>query len=424
MSRTHVARWTPSYAASLRLALRPALAYLVFSATGALAFVGASAVYEKSDLGEIVLACAAGMVATVLGQLVAIARARLLPVFLVSTISVALAVYLVVSAPSDLSLPSWLVPAIAFACFAFPCGLLSLQHRWELLASFWPAIGWIGSVFMILNSEGRVTEWEQEKASAWLPVPLALLFGFLVTWIFYLAAKQALRLELWQSLSGSATRRVVSKATVTAVPRRNVLPLVGVAVLLFGVVAVLAPYLWRTGKGDREIPRERSADEQVDDVPRPSKDATEQLVKQLVKMMRAARDTGATLWPLLFLFLLYRPAKRTLLTTHLVTPLLPTPPSERIENLWEYVRIVAEDVGVVPVASDSVDELVARIHEKGLLTEAVVETARIYARTRYGLTVSPGDPERMRVATRQAVRDLRSRQNVVGRVRCAFRGLS
>ena len=80
-----------------------------------------------------------------------------------SGISLVAGVYLI--SLSSLPVPKEVLPAIVFFFFAFPCGLISLQHRWELLASFWPAVGWIGSVFYILNKEDRITEWEKEKDS-------------------------------------------------------------------------------------------------------------------------------------------------------------------------------------------------------------------------------------------------------------------
>ena len=43
-----------------------------------------------------------------------------------------------------------------------------------------------------------------------------------------------------------------------------------------------------------------------------------------------------------------------------------TPPTERIDNNWEYVRIAAEDAGVIPQASDSIEQLVQRMRDKNI----------------------------------------------------------
>ena len=425
-SRTRVPRWTPPLKEALRLAWRPALAYLVFSGLGSLAFMLTVAWYERNDSKDIILVLlglTSGMFGVVLGQAIAILRLRALPVFVATGICVGVAVWLmaVASPPGG----EYLAVPIVFFCFAFPCGLLSLMHRWELFASFWPAVGWIGGVFLILNEENRVHVWEENKAAAWLPVPLAYLGCFLVLWLFYLAAKQAARVEMWQALSGAAARRI-SKAEpkanrVSAIPRKNLLALVVVAVLLFAATAVLAPYLWRTGKGDHEAhdrttePREPRSGPSIDG---------EGIARQLQKLANAAKNTLPKLWPLLLLILLYRPAKRALLLSHLKTPVAPTPPSERIDNLWEYVRIAAEDAGIVPTSAESVEQLMARIREANLSSPALEEAARIYTRTRYGFTVQRGDPLAMRGHATDAARSLRKELGVWVRVKNLWRPLA
>lgn len=397
-SRTRVPRWTPPLREAVRLAWRPALAYLVFTALGSLVLVLTAAWYSHGsgrDVILFVLGMGAGLIGVVGGQFLAILRLRALPVFVVTFFSIVFGSWMLsmASPPGG----EYLAVPLVFFMFAFPCGLLSLMHRYELFASFWPAVGWIGGVFVIINEEGRVHEWEESKVKAWLPVPLLYLGGFLVCWLVYLAAKQAARVEMWQALSGAAARRIAKKekekAAVSALPRRNVLPLLVVAGLLFGLTAVLAPYLWRTGKGDHEShnttqerPREEREGPKIDG---------EGFMKQMQQIATAAAATLPKLWPLLLLLLLYRPAKRALLLTHLKAPVVPTPPSERIDNLWEYVRIAAEDAGVVPTSADSVEQLLSRI-PKDRVSPALAKSAEIYVRTRYGFTVQRGDAIAMR----------------------------
>ena len=180
-SRTRVPRWTPPLGEALRLAWRPALAYLAFTALGSLALILTSAFYSRGSGKELVifaLGTAAGLVGVLLGQLIAVLRMRALPVFIAAGICVALAVWVMsfTNPPGG----EYIQVPFVFFCFAFPCGLLSLMHRWELFASFWPAASWIGGVFLILNEENRVGAWEENKVSAWLPVPLLYLCCFLV----------------------------------------------------------------------------------------------------------------------------------------------------------------------------------------------------------------------------------------------------
>jgi hypothetical protein len=428
ISRTRVPRWTPPFKEALRLAWRPALAYLIFTTLGSLVLVLTAAWYKRGSGKDVVLfmlGTAAGLVGVVVGQLIAILRLRALPVFIATGLCVGGAVWLMsfTNPPGG----EYVGVPLVFFCFAFPCGLLSLMHRWELFASFWPAVGWIGGVFLILNEEGRVHDWEQNKVSAWLPVPLIYLGSFLVLWLFYLAAKQAARVEMWQALSGAAARRIAKADTrrnrAGALPRRNVLPLLIVAALLFGGTAVLAPYLWRTGKGDHEGHHEGTKHEPAPPRQVPSFDG-EGIARQMQKLANAAKNTLPKLWPLLLLLLLYRPAKRALLITHLKAPLVPTPPSERIDNLWEYVRIAAEDASVVPSSADSVEQLLARIRAANRSSPALERAAEIYVRTRYGFTVQRGDALAMRGHATEAAAAIRKDLGAWNTVKNFWRPLS
>ena len=232
---------------------------------------------------------------------------------------------------------------------------------------------------------------------------------------------------MWQALSGAAARRIskaeTTKQRVSALPRKNLVPLLVVAALLFGGTAILAPYLWRTGKGNREShsePREHD-----DRPPREGPDFDgEGIVRQMQKLANAAKETLPKLWPLLFLVVLYRPTKRALLLTHLKTPIVPAPPSERIDNLWEYVRIAAEDAGVVPTSADSVEQLMVRIRVTKRASPALESAAEIYMRTRYGFTVQPGDALAMRGHASEAATALRKDLGVWVTVKNLWRPLS
>jgi hypothetical protein len=433
VNRTRVQRWAPSFLQALRLAARPAIAYFIFCMGGCAALFGSILWYDgMRSFGEVLFAFFAGCAGMLAGTLIAVLRARTMPVFVTGFICAMVAAWLI-----GMTHPPFgkeIALAIFFFCLAFPCGLLALQHRWELLASFWPAVGWIGGVFVIINREGQVKAWHEDKVTAWLPVPLFFLACFLVLWLFYLSSKQAMRVELWQSLSGAVARRISKKAVVGAIPRKNVLPMLVAAAILFAVVAVLAPYLWRTGKGDREgkdrgkpdqgqVEAPDGSEEGKDKKKGPSVDG-EAIAEQMKQLAKAAKNTAVNLWPLLLLLLLYRPAKRALLNTHLLTPVFPTPPTERIDNNWEYVRIAAEDAGVVPAPSDSIEQLLKRIREKGLGGPALAQAAEIYARTRYGFTVGRGDATTMRQHAIDAGKELRANVGPWERVKNLWRPLS
>lgn len=433
MNRTRIPRWKPPFLQSLRLVARPAIVYFVFTMGGFAALIVTNLWYEGlRDLLTLGLGMIAGTMGILAGMLVAVLRARMLPVVIVGSISLALATYLVMMA-APLGGEVVTVP-IVFFCFAFPCGILSLQHRYELLASFWPAVGWIGGVFAIIRRENSIDRWEQDKVTAWLPVPLFYLGCFLVLWLLYLSAKQAMRVELWQALSGAVGRRISRKPSVGALPRKNLLSMLLAAALLFGVVALLSPYLWRTGKGNESDDEGGKPDHGQVQKPSRYRDGEadrkgprmdgKAIVQQMKELAQAAKSTAVHLWPLLLLLLLYRPAKRALLETHLLTPVIPTPPTERIDNHWEYVRIAAEDAGVVPAPSDSVEQLLARIRARGLGGPALASAASIYARTRYGFTVGRGDPLTMRQHAIDAGKELRANLGPWAFVKNRFRRLS
>jgi hypothetical protein len=432
-ARTRVGRWSPPFGQAIRLALRPAIAYVVFCLLGSVALLGTITYYDRSNSAKDILLMAlgltAGMVGIVLGQLIGILRFRAIPTFLLTGLSIAAAMYMVFAVRTSGSGDEllYIIIPVFFFLFAFPCGLLSLQHRWELFATFWPAVGFIGSVIEIVNREGRLAAWSEEKAKVWLPVPLVFLAVFILLWLFYLASKQAMRVELWQSLSGAAARRVSKKETVSALPRKNILPIFVLAGMLFVSTALLAPYLWRTVIGDKDGGSgepEKDKGKEKDKERKPPEIDGDALMQQMKKLGEAGKQAALHLWPLLLLALFYRPAKRAFLTSHLKSPIFPAPPSERIDNLWEYIRIAAEDGGVMPTPSDSVEQLMKRIHDSGKSSPALARAAEIYVRTRYGFTVGRGDAMTMRTHAIEASKELKKDLSPITRVKNLWRPLS
>jgi hypothetical protein len=194
-----------------------------------------------------------------------------------------------------------------------------------------------------------------------------------------------------------------------------------VVLALFAFTAVLSPYLFRTGKGDRSSKHQTQTKEPEPD-PTPKIDE-EAILRMLEKMKEGARKASHTLWPLFLLALLYRPAKRALLLSHLAAPIIPSPPSERIENLWEYVRIAAEDAGVEPSPSDSVEDLLRRVKETRFVSADLAACADIYARSRYGFVLRPGDAIAMKRPALAAAKALRRDMTLLRHVRVWWRPL-
>ena len=76
------------------------------------------------------------------------------------------------------------------------------------------------------------------------------------------------------------------------------------------------------------------------------------------------------------------------------------------------------------VSTDSIEQLLTRIRDKQLGGPALARAAEIYARTRYGFTVGPGDPLMMRQHALDAGKELRANLSGWDRVRNLWRGLS
>ncbi len=434
--------WTPSFFEALRWAWKPLLIFFLFSLTGSLALGITVFAYDPTveAVGVLGICLGGGVLGVLVGQALALLRIRLLVFTVLAYFAIQILAFTAIFAVLATGSIGAYIALFVF-CFGFglPSGMMSLHHRLELLAAFWPAIGWIGSVFVILNHDGRVAQWEENKLSAWMPVPLGLLFGFIVFLLLFLVSKQTMRIELWQALSGSPARRVVERAQLTALPKRNLLWVGVAAVLLFGVTAVLSPYLFRTGKGDRDGKgkSQQESDPKKDgkqgdgkqgdgkqqgkqkqgkqgskadgqqEQPKQNPFDEDALQRILEQMAAAAKKAVWALLPLLLLAIFFRPIRRAFLTSYLKIPLLPTTPSERIVYLWEYVRISVEDTGLDVPASDAVEETIDRVRQDGLDTTDLQVAADIYMRARYDMVLRPQDPIVMRGASIRAAKALR-----------------
>jgi hypothetical protein len=390
--------WTPGVVESVKLAKRSLLAYGAFSTIGIVLVVFTILSYDHGERTQwqVPLFFGASLVAVPVGQLVALLRVRFIVFLAVWAIAFGLTIVAAKDSSSDYVAMAMLVE------FGLGCGFLSLQHRFELIASFLPTVGWIGTAIEIINNTGRVSAWEREKAGVWTPGTLLVLAGFLVFFLAYLMTKHTQRLMLWQALGGGATRRI-ARPVVDVVPKRNVGPLVLLAALLFLVTALLAPYLWRTGSGDHSTDKPGAPREgQTWD------DAGEELVVSLERFAQQAERVIPAMWPLALLLIAYRPLKRAFVLQQLREPTFPTAPSERIEHLWEYLRIAMVDAGVNTQASDSAEQLVAKLDALGPRPRDLDKAAAIYTRTRYGLAVVPGDAAWLRGYVVDAARDIRS----------------
>ncbi len=414
-----VKSWKPPFREAFRLARRQMLAFGLFSLGGIATVVATLLWYHNggNDFFQIPLFFGAGLLGVPVGQLVALTRLRTALAGIVwSVVGVSSLMLLAWLGP-----PEWIfIPWILFG-LGFASGFLSLQHRWEMFAAFLPAMGWVGACIVILNEEGQVGEWKDNRISAWLPIPLLILLCFVLAFGAYLLQKQNFHLELWQLLGGAPSRRLVHKGrgTVTA-GARAVWATLLIGGLLFLFTAALAPYLWRTGRGDGDggdgdgetRPKEPGDDGDPFDM--------EGLKQALEEFAEGAKEKSTWLLPLIPAFLVERPLRRWLMLWHLRRPFWRKANTDRIDGLWRYLRVGLEDAGVQPLPHESVEETVARARAEGKLAPGLEEAAAIYARTRYGLGVRPGDRERLEALAQQGYRALRQPLTLWQRFKRAF----
>ncbi|MBN2797854.1 MAG: DUF4129 domain-containing protein [Deltaproteobacteria bacterium] len=233
------------------------------------------------NLGILAMFGVATAVGVLLGQLAALARVRTWFFFTTAGISwligMAAAGYLT-SALGDV--------AILFAVFAFLvpifaiAGLWSLRVHMGLLATWGPAMYITGTIIAISEHNGSDAQWfAGNKWAIWdvMTAPVLLLGVGLV--VLYLASRELHRLSLWRFGPGGPDVPAVDAAA--KVKRARALPgcggvfILGVLIAVLTVAAALvSPYLWRTGPGDRDGDGgEQSEDYDGDGVPDEAEDA-------------------------------------------------------------------------------------------------------------------------------------------------------
>ena len=408
-------RWFSSEA---WVAARPALrAYWLFSLGGMVALSIAILGYERHfvrDLGILATMAAGAGTGTLLGNWLAIRRLR---VFWMALFAVAF--FFVVTLLAAHGLRADLVLAFLYTfLFGTVCGHLAIQHRFELVASFVPIVGWGGSIMVILNRMHRVEVWEQSKVSSWLPVPLLFLALGSVGFVAFLAGNQRHRLDVWRGLGGTITREEADGAPP---PVRRLRPIVALGLFTFLATALISPYLWRTGRGDRPS----------DDPGRPTGDKEhkikldgDEIIERLKELAERVKENAERTLPFLVpFFLAQRPLRRLFLISHWRSPFWRTSPTDRVEGLWRLVRLACADAGLRMHESDTLEDLVERAAPL-LPPERAAELRAVaarYRRVRYGLGLLPDDAEQMGHGVDRAYAGLRAPLSRWQRVRSWFR---
>ncbi len=408
-------RWFSSEA---WVAARPALrAYWLFSLGGMVALAVGVLGYERHlgrDAGVLGVMAAGTGTGTLLGNWLAIRRLR---VFWMALFGAAF--FFVVTLLGVHGLRADLILGFLYTfLFGAVCGHLAIQHRFELAASFVPIVGWGGGIMVILNRMHRVEVWEQSKVSSWLPVPLLMLALGSVGFVAFLAGNQRHRLDVWRGLGGTLTRE---QADAAAAPVRRLRPIVALGLFTFLATALISPYLWRTGRGDRPSDDPgKPTDQQEHKIDLDGDEIIERLKELAEKVKQNAERTLPFLLPF---FLAQRPLRRLFLISHWRSPFWRISPTDRVEGLWRLVRLACADAGVRMHESDTLEDLVERAAPL-LSPERAAELRAVaarYRRVRYGLGLLPDDAEQMGKGVDRAYDGLRAPLTRWQRVRSWFR---
>jgi hypothetical protein len=406
---------------------RPALVpywLFTFGGLGALAF--AVLAYERhrssNDYGVLAVMTLGTVLGTFLGAFLALRRVR--PVVLI--LSLVATVILAMLLERALRAPLFWVFLFS-AGFSLVCGHLAPQHRFELVASFVPVVGWGGAIMVILNNMRRASVWEESKVSAWLPVPLVLLALGSVGFVYFLGGNQGHRLAVWRSLGGSLRPEARASGGAGRRLRAPWLTFGVIGLFAFVATALISPYLWRTGRGDR--PADDGARSRERD--KPGTDPTEvadkldwdRIAKALEQVYREVERKAPYAIPIIPLLPMNRPLRRLWLLRHWRRPLWRVSPTDRVDGLWRYVRAACADAGVEARPREAIEELVERA-APGLPPAEAAELRELgarYRRVRYGLGIPPGEPEALGPLADRAFARLRRRMSRWDRVRCWFR---
>ena len=397
---------------------RPALrAYWLFCAGGVLSLAIAVLGYEHhagrdgAILGTMALGTVTG---TLLGNWLAVHRLR---VFWLGAFGAAFLFVVTLLGVHGLR-ADVLLAFLYTLLFGTLCGHLALQHRFELVASFVPIVGWGGAIMVILNRQHRVEVWEQSKVSSWLPVPLGLLALGSLGFVAFLAGNQRHRLDVWRGLGGTVAREQADGAAPAA---RRLRPIVALGLFTFLSTALISPYLWRTGRGDR--PGDRGGKPTSQEEHKIDLDADEIVARLKELAERVKQNAERTLPFLLPFFLAQRPLRRLFLISHWRSPFWRVAPTDRVEGLWRLVRLACADAGVRMQESDTLEDLVERaapLLAPDRAGELRAVAAR-YRRVRYGLGLLPDDAEQMGRGVDRAYDGLRAPLGRWQRVRTWFR---
>jgi hypothetical protein len=362
----------------------------------------------------------------------------------------------IASAVVAIALPGDLGAIVALGFFILPIsltgGLWSLETHRAVWSTWLPMLLTTGAVIVWAESQGNDANWfAGEKWAIWDAVTLVVLGTAIGLLLLFLVARETHRLALWRrGPSAPLAPTLVERGA--ARPRLTVLGtvlLVGTALFLTLATAALAPYLWRTGPGDREgetqveepqpqpepQPPQQGCNEQ-DPSPAPTPPDPQDAEQMGEKMVEAAKNAGAALCMMATLAVLVvalllvfgPPLRRLLLVRHLRDPFWRLPPTTRIEHGWRLAEIALADAGVTPREGEDARGLARRAAPalrklSPVEVHGLEEVAEIADRVRFGLGVGPDDVAVMERFAGWVYDTVWERLTQGGQIKAMYRGL-
>lgn len=348
-----------------------------------------------------------------------------------------------------------LVGFIALFLFVFPIaltgGLWSIDTHRAVWSIWLPVLFTSASVIIWSEAQGNDAQWfAGNKWAIWDLLTLAVLGLTVVMALVYLVSRETHRLALWRRgptapLAPTMAEKGAARPRITPLGMLALLVLAGAMTV---GTAVIAPYLWRTGPGDRprdepiqQPQQEEKPDNGCDKKPQqgegtPPPEGQDGAQEMMQKAVEAAKKAAGSICTILTLALLAvlgalvfgPPLRRLFVVRHLREPFWRVTPTTRIEQGWRLVEIAMADAGVPVRPGEDARGLAVRarpVLEKLSPVEVhgLEEAADVADRVRFGLGVGPKDVEVMERFSGWAYDTVWERLGDREQLRCMYRGL-
>lgn len=361
---------------------------------------------DPRDWAVVLAIAVSTLVGSTFGQAVSVLRVRSTLFFVGLTVSFWVCTYLLVQVGP--MLPPEV--ALGLGILLFIGSIMAAGGFWSLranrsMAATWPILMLsTGAIIVIAENRGDTVAWfAGNKHAIWSGLTIIVLVVTVVLQLGFLAARESHRVHRWRT--APVATEIVNERRDPIRPLRGC----GTFVLLVGLVAfltftsaVVAPYLWRTGKGDRDGRNPGETVEQPepsDTKPQPGDGPPFEMPDVTESMKRGVQATCA-LFTLVVLALLGLvafglPLRRQVLLQHLRNPMWPVPPSRRAHLHWRLAEIALGDAGIHRQPGETALDVARRglaAHPE-LNLEALETAARIADRVAYGYALEPSDPD-------------------------------